>query len=69
MTPRVKKNEVFINLTPQDELNQRIADALENCEELINNLRLSYDIKPNKRVSDIIVAQELSLMELKSLLK
>ena len=68
MSPKTTK-EVFINVTPQDELNQRIADAVANCEELIHNLRLSYDIKPNKRVSDIIVAQELSLMELKALLK
>ena len=56
-------------VTPQEELNQRIGSAVANCEELIHQLRLSYDIKPNKRVSDIIVAQELSLMELKSLLR
>lgn len=67
MTPKAK--EVFINVTPQDELNQRISNALANCEELIHELRLSYDIQPNKRVSDIIVAQELSLMELKALVK
>jgi uncharacterized protein YqgV (UPF0045/DUF77 family) len=68
MSPK-KETEVFINVTPQDELNQRIADAVANCEELIHNLRLSYDLKPNKRVSDIIVAQELSLMELKALVR
>ena len=67
MSPKTK--EVFINVTPQDELNQRISNALANCEELIHELRLSYDIQPNKRVSDIIVAQELSLMELKALVK
>jgi hypothetical protein len=67
MTPKAK--EVFINVTPQDELNQRIADAAANCEELIHNLRLSYDIQPNKRLSDIIIAQEVSLRELKALVK
>jgi hypothetical protein len=65
MSPKAKEVEV----TPQDELNQRIATAVANCEELIHQLRLSYDLKPQKRVSDIIVAQELSLMELKALLK
>ena len=65
MSPKAKETEV----TPQDELNQRIGSAVANCEELIHNLRLSYDIKPNKRLSDIIVAQELSLMELKALLR
>jgi hypothetical protein len=53
----------------QEELNQRIATAIANCEELIHNLRLSYDLRANKRISDIIVAQELSLMELKALLR
>jgi hypothetical protein len=65
MSPKAKEVEV----TPQDELNQRIGSAVENCEELIHQLRLSYDIQPNKRLSDIIVAQELSLMELKALLR
>ena len=65
MSPKAKKEEVI----PQDELNQRIATAVANCEELIHQLRLSYDIKPQKRLSDIIVAQELSLMELKALLR
>ncbi len=65
MSPKAKEVEV----TPQDELNQRIATAVANCEELIHQLRLSYDIKPNKRLSDIIVTQELSLMELKALLR
>jgi len=65
MTPKATQEVV----TPQDELNQRITNAAANCEELIHNLRLSYDIQPNKRVSDIIVAQELSLMELKALLR
>jgi hypothetical protein len=64
MSPKAKEE-----VTPQEELNQRIGSAVANCEELIHQLRLSYDIKPNKRVSDIIVAQELSLMELKSLLR
>jgi hypothetical protein len=65
MSPKAKEAEV----TPQDELTQRISTAVANCEELIHQLRLSYDLKPQKRVSDIIVAQELSLMELKALLK
>ncbi len=65
MSPKAKEVEV----TPQDELNQRIATAVANCEELIHQLRLSYDLKPNKRLSDIIVTQELSLMELKALLR
>ena len=64
MSPKAKEE-----VTPQEELNQRIGSAVANCEELIHQLRLSYDIKPNKRVSDIIVAQELSLMELKALLR
>lgn len=58
------------NLTPeQQEFQGRIEIAIKNCEELIHNLRLSYDLEANKRVSDIIVAQELSLRELKALLK
>ena len=65
MSPKAKEVEV----TPQDELNQRIGIAVANCEELLHQLRLSYDLKPQKRLSDIIVAQELSLMELKALLK
>lgn len=65
MSPKAKEVEV----TPQEELNQRIATAAANCEELIHNLRLSYDLRANKRISDIIVAQELSLMELKALLR
>lgn len=65
MTPKATPEVV----TPQDELNQRIANAAANCEELIHNLRLSYDIQPNKRVSDIIIAQEVSLRELKALVK
>jgi hypothetical protein len=68
MSPK-KETGVFINVTPQDELNQRIADAAANCEELIHNLRLSYDIQPNKRLSDIIISQEVSLRELKTLVK
>jgi len=64
MSPRAKKEEEV--LTPYGSL---INKALVNCEELIQSLRVSYDIKPDKRVSDIIVAQELSLMELKALLK
>ena len=55
MSPKAKEVEV----TPQEELNQRIAAAAANCEELIHNLRMSYDLQPNKRLSDIIVAQEL----------
>ena len=65
MSPKAKEVEV----TPQEELNQRIAAAAANCEELIHNLRMSYDLQPNKRLSDIIGAQELSLMELKALVK
>ena len=65
MSPKAKEVEV----TPQEELNQRIVTAAANCEELIHNLRLSYDLQANKRISDIIVAQELSLMELKALVK
>jgi len=64
MSPKAKEE-----VTPQDELNQRIGTAVASCEELIHQLRLSYDLQPNKRVSDIIVAQELSLMELKALLR
>lgn len=65
MSPKTKEVEV----TPQDELNQRIGSAVGNCEELLHQLRLSYDLKPQKRLSDIIVAQELSLMELNALLR
>ena len=64
MTPKTKVPKEI----SQDELNQRITSAAQNCEDLIHQLRLSYDIRPNKRISDIIVAQELSLMELKALL-
>ena len=40
-----------------------------NClEGLLHNLKLAYDIKPDKRLSDVIVAQELSLREVKALL-
>lgn len=64
MSPKAKQEEPL--LTPHGKL---ISNAIANCEELIHNLRLSYDMSPQKRVSDIIVAQELSLMELKALLK
>ena len=65
MSPKAKE----VVVTPQDELTQMITKAVANCEELLDNLRMSYDLKPNKRVSDIIVSQELSLMELKALLR
>lgn len=42
--------------------------ALENIEKLIHNLKVAYDIKADKKLSDIIVAQELSLRELLSLI-
>jgi len=42
--------------------------AIIHIQHLIHNLRLAYDIKPDKRLSDIIVAQELSHRELISLI-
>ena len=42
--------------------------AIIHIQHLIHNLRLAYDIKPDKRLSDIIVAQELSHRELIALI-
>lgn len=45
-----------------------IQEAANHLQFLIHNLKLAYDIKPDKRLSDIIVAQELSLREVRTLL-
>ena len=45
-----------------------VQEAINHLVFLIHNLKLAYDIKPDKRLSDVIVAQELSLREVKALL-
>ena len=45
-----------------------IQEAINHLNGLLHNLKLAYDIKADKRLSDIIVAQELSLRELRTLL-
>jgi hypothetical protein len=49
------------------EVRKRVLQAIENTESTIDLLRESYDVAAFKRLSDIIVAQELSLKELKDL--
>jgi hypothetical protein len=58
--------ETVVNDQPENP--DHLAQALNNIEALIDNLRLSYDIRPDKRLSDIIVAQELSRRELIALI-
>lgn len=49
-------------------IQENIMIAVNNCEEMLHQLRLSYDIKPQKPLSDLIITQESALRELKSLL-
>ena len=49
------------------EVRKRVLQAIANTESTIDLLRESYDVAAFKRLSDIIVAQELSLKELKDL--
>lgn len=46
-----------------------IAEAIKAVEHVLDVLGQVYESKAEKRVADIIVAQELSLKELKSLQK
>ena len=49
------------------EVSKRVLQAISNTESTIDLLRESYDVAAFKRLSDIIVAQELSLNELRNL--
>lgn len=49
------------------EVSKRVLQAIANTESTIDLLRESYDVAAFKRLSDIIVAQELSLNELRNL--
>ena len=49
------------------EVRKRVIQAIANTESTIDLLRESYDVAAFKRLSDIIVAQELSLNELRNL--
>ena len=49
------------------EVSKRVLQAIANTESTIDLLRESYDVAAYKRLSDIIVAQELSLNELRNL--
>jgi hypothetical protein len=51
----------------KDQVRKRVLQAITNTESTIDLLRESYDVTAFKRLSDIIVAQELSLKELKDL--
>lgn len=49
------------------EVRKRVLQSIANTESTIDLLRESYDVAAFKRLSDIIVAQELSLNELRNL--
>ena len=51
----------------KDQVRKRVLQAITNTESTIDLLRESYDVAAFKRLSDIIVAQELSLNELRNL--
>jgi hypothetical protein len=51
----------------KDQVRKGVLQAISNTESTIDVLRESYDSAAFKRLSDIIVAQELSLKELKDL--
>ena len=51
----------------KEQVRKSVLQAVTNTESTIDLLRESYDIIALKRTSDIIVAQELSLKELKDL--
>ena len=51
----------------KDQVRKGVLQAITNTESTIDLLRESYDVAAFKRLSDIIVAQELSLKELKDL--
>lgn len=50
-------------------LQEGIAEAIKAVEHVLDVLGQVYESKAEKRVADIIVAQELSLKELKALQK
>ncbi len=51
----------------KDQVRKHVLQAITSTEATIDSLRNSYDVAAFKRVSDIVVAQELSLKELKDL--
>ena len=51
----------------KDQVSKRVIQAIANTESTIDLLRESYDVAAFKRLSDIIVVQELSLNELRNL--
>ena len=53
----------------KDQVSKRVIQAIANTESTIDLLRESYDVAAFKRLSDIIVVQELSLNDLKNLNK
>jgi hypothetical protein len=50
-------------------IQENLEIALRAGEEMLHQLRLSYDIKAQKPLSDIIITQESALRELKNLLQ
>jgi hypothetical protein len=50
-------------------IQENLEIAFRAAEELLHQLRLSYDIKPQKPLSDLIITQESALRELKNLLQ
>ena len=62
-------NGIEFDFPKVDDTNvDHLAEAVNHIQYLIHNLRLAYDVKPDKRLSDIIVAQELSARELNNLI-
>jgi hypothetical protein len=55
------------NEEEKDQVRKRVLQAIANTESTIDILRESYDVVAYKRLSDIIVSQELSLKELRNL--
>lgn len=53
----------------QDLTQEGVAEAIKAVEHVLDVLSQVYEAKAEKRVADIIVAQELSLKELKALQK
>jgi F0F1-type ATP synthase delta subunit len=53
----------------QDLTQEGVAEAIKAVEHVLDVLGQVYEAKAEKRVADIIIAQELSLKELKALQK
>jgi len=48
-------------------ITNRILFAITNVESTLEQLKIEYEEKPSKPLYSIIIAQELSLMELKNI--